>query len=314
MKHIFIINPNAGKGHAYNSVMPKLNEALESRNIDYVVYVSKSSEDTSDYCRKWAESGEYVRIYACGGDGTVYDVVNAIYGYDNVEFAAIPLGSGNDFIRMFGTKEQFADIGAQIDGTTVKIDAIRCGERIAVNQCSMGLDAEVCAKQSDFKKIPWLTGESAYMASLLYCLWNKRRNKFSVVADDGEPLDGEFLLAVCLNGRYYGGGFMAGPYAVPDDGLLDFCIIRTMSIPKFLPRISQYKNGKHYKWCETNYIRGRKLTVRSEIPAAVNVDGETDMAKEVTFEVLPGAFNFVIPASSSYIEDRKSGLVSDKIG
>lgn len=314
MKHIFVINPNSGKGHAYDIVMPKLNAALEGRELDHVIYVSKSSEDTSDYCKKWAASGEKIRIYACGGDGTIYDVVNAVYGFDNVEFAAIPLGSGNDFVRMFGTKEQFTDIGAQIDGTPIKIDAIRCGDRIAVNQCSMGFDAEVCVKQADFKKIPWLTGESSYMASVLYCLWNKRKNKFKVIIDDGEELDGEFLFSVCTNGRYYGGGFMAGPYAVPDDGLLDFCIIRTMSIPKFLPKISQYKKGKQCDWVETKYLRGKKLTIKSEILAAVNIDGETDMEKEVTFEVIPSAFNFVIPSTSSYIEDRKNGVVSDKIG
>ena len=168
MKHLFLINPNAGKGKAFETVMPKIKEATAERNMDYKVYVSKSSQDTHDYCKKIGESGEKTRIYACGGDGTIYDIVNAIYGYNNVEFAAVPLGSGNDFIRIFGTKEQFMDIGAQIDGTAIKIDAIKCGDRIAVNQCSMGFDAEVCSKQADFKKLPWLTGESAYTASLFY--------------------------------------------------------------------------------------------------------------------------------------------------
>ena len=129
MKHLFLINPNAGKGKAFETVMPKIKEATAERNMDYKVYVSKSSQDTHDYCKKIGESGEKTRIYACGGDGTIYDIVNAIYGYNNVEFAAVPLGSGNDFIRIFGTKEQFMDIGAQIDGTAIKIDAIKCGDR-----------------------------------------------------------------------------------------------------------------------------------------------------------------------------------------
>lgn len=314
MKHLFIINPNAGKGKAFETVMPKIKEATTARNVDYKVYVSSSPQDTHDYCKKIGESGEDVRIYACGGDGTIYDIVNAIYGYDNVQFAAVPLGSGNDFIRLFGTKEQFADIGAQIDGTAIKIDAIKCGDKIAVNQCSMGFDAEVCSKQSEFKKIPWLTGESAYTASLVYCLKSKTANRFTVTIDDGEPITDDFVFAFCGNSRFYGGGYQAAPYAVPDDGLLDFSIVRAMKIPRLISQIGNYKKGRHFKWPETTYVRGKKMTVHSDIPASVNVDGECDLVTDSTFEIIPSAFNFVIPTSSSYIEDRKSGIISDEIG
>ena len=314
MKHLFLINPNAGKGKAFETVMPKIKEATAERNMDYKVYVSKSSQDTHDYCKKIGESGEKTRIYACGGDGTIYDIVNAIYGYNNVEFAAVPLGSGNDFIRIFGTKEQFMDIGAQIDGTAIKIDAIKCGDRIAVNQCSMGFDAEVCSKQADFKKLPWLTGESAYTASLFYCLKSKTSNRFTITIDDGEPITDNFVFAFCGNSRFYGGGYQAAPYAVPDDGLLDFSIVRAMKIPRLVTQIGNYKKGRHFKWPETTYVRGKKMTVHSDIPASVNVDGECDFVTDSTFEIIPSAFSFVIPTTSSYIEDRKSGIISDEIG
>lgn len=314
MKHLFIINPNAGKGKAFDTVMPLIKKACANRNIDYEVYVSSSSEDTCEYCRRMSASGEKIRFHACGGDGTVYDVVNAIGGCDNVEFAVIPLGSGNDFIRLFGTKEQFMDIDAQIDGTAIKIDAIKCGDQTAVNQCSMGMDAEVCAKQADFKKLPWLTGESAYTASLLYCLWTKRVNRFTVTIDDGEPITDDFIFAFCGNSRFYGGGYQAAPYAVPEDGLLDFCLVKTMKIPRLLSQIGNYKKGKHFNWPETTYIRGKKMTVHSDVPASVNVDGECKMVTDSSFEIVPSAFNFVIPATSSYIEDRASEKISDEIG
>lgn len=314
MKHLFIINPNAGKGKAFETVMPKIKEATAEKNMDYKVYVSKSSQDTHDYCKKIGESGEKTRIYACGGDGTIYDIVNAIYGYNNIEFAAVPLGSGNDFIRLFGTKEQFADIGAQLDGTAIKIDAIKCGDRIAVNQCSMGFDAEVCSKQADFKKIPWLTGESAYTASLVYCLKSKTSNRFTVTIDDGEPITDNFVFAFCGNSRFYGGGYQAAPYAVPDDGLLDFSIVRAMKLPRLITQIGNYKKGRHFKWPETTYVRGKKMTIHSDTPASVNVDGECDLVTDSTFEIIPSAFSFVIPTTSSYIEDRKSGTISDEIG
>lgn len=314
MKHLFVINPIAGKGKGFDIIMPKIKESLSGRDIDYEIYVSGSPEDTVSYTREWASKGDPVRVYACGGDGTLYNVINGVYGYDNAEFAAVPLGSGNDFVRFFGTKEGFTDIDAQIDGTAVKIDGIKCGDKVAINQCSMGMDAEVCAKQRDFKKLPLLSGESAYTAALLYCLKNKRQNRFTITIDDGEPIEKDVLFAFCGNSRFYGGGYMAGPFAVPDDGLLDFSVIETMKLPRLLREINNYKAGRHYKWKETTYLRGKKMTVRSEKQAAVNIDGECEFATECTFEVIPGAFNFVVPTTSSYIEDRRSGRISDKIG
>lgn len=314
MKHLFVVNPKAGKGRAYGELRPRLKASVENRDIDYELYVSKSTEDTAEYCRKWAETGKKIRFYACGGDGTIYDVVNAIYGYDNVEFAAVPLGSGNDFIRLFGSREDFLDIDAQIDGTPIKIDAIKCGDRIAVNQCSMGMDAEVCAKQSDFKKIPLLSGDKAYTAALLYCAVKKRENEFTVTIDDGKPFSGKFLFAVCGNSRYYGGGYQATPYALPDDGLLDFSIIDTLTLPDLLRKAGVYKKGNHYDWKQTLYVRGKKMTVHSDEPAALNVDGECDIVNDCTFEILPEAFTFVVPSNSSYFADKESGKLNNLIG
>lgn len=314
MKHIFVINPVAGKGKGKDIILPKIEKVISERELDAEIHIGEAPGDISAYCKERAASGEHIRIYACGGDGTICEVVNAIYGYDNVEFTSVPLGSGNDFIRLFGTKEQFADLDAQIDGTVIKIDAIKCGNRIAVNQCSMGMDAEVCAKQSDFKKMPVFSGESAYTAALLYCLWTKRRNHFTVTIDDGEPIEKDFVFAYCGNSRFYGGGYKAGPYALPDDGLLDFAMVETMNIPRLITRIGEYKKGLHFKWNETTYLRGKKMNVKSSIPAAVNIDGECEIATESTFELIENAFNFVIPKTSTYVADRKSGKLNNKIG
>lgn len=314
MKHVFIINPAAGKGKAESMIRPEVEKAAKERNIDYEIVVTKSSDDAKQKCKTLAQSGEHIRIYACGGDGTVCDVVNAIYGYDNIEFAVIPLGSGNDFTRFFGSREAFTDIAGQLEGTAVKIDAIKCGDFIAVNQCSMGFDAEVCIKQGTFKKMPVFTGETAYMAALVNCLFSKRSSHLRITIDDKDVYDGNFIFAYCGNGRFYGGGFQPGPYALPDDGYLDFSIIREMKFFKFLSKIGEYKEGKHYPWPETTYVRGKKMVVRADKESAVNLDGECKTAVECTFEIIENAFNFVIPSGSTYIEDRKSGKINNKIG
>ena len=113
-----------------------------------------------NYCREHAKSGEALRFYACGGDGTLYEVVNGAYGYPNCEVAVIPLGSGNDLSACSAQRSSSAMSRLRSRVYPVELDAIKCGDKIAINQCSMGMDAEVCAKQSYFKKMPLMTGET----------------------------------------------------------------------------------------------------------------------------------------------------------
>lgn len=178
MKHIFIVNPTSGKGGTVKKFIPTLEQYIKDHpELDAEIYVTEFSGDGMRYVKQRAKTGENIRFYACGGDGTLYEVINGSYKYPNTEFAVIPLGSGNDFIRILGDKKDLVDIDAQVNGTVTKFDLIKAGDRVAINQCSMGLDAEICAKQADMKKIPGVNGEAAYTVSLFYCL-AKRLNSY----------------------------------------------------------------------------------------------------------------------------------------
>lgn len=152
MKHIFIINPTAGKGKAAKKIIPVINSYCKTHKLDAQLYVTKFSGDGMKYVEEIAKRGEPVRFYSCGGDGTLYEVVNGAYKYPNAEVACLPLGSGNDFARLFGKRENLTSLDSQVNGSVHKLDLIKCGDKVAVNQCSMGIDAEVCAKQAYFKK------------------------------------------------------------------------------------------------------------------------------------------------------------------
>lgn len=315
MKHIFVINPAAGKGKSLGMIRPKIQEYCTQHGLDYHIYVTARAEDGMEFVRSMAKSGEHMRIYACGGDGTIYEVVNGAYGFDNVEIAAIPLGSGNDFIRIFGKREDFLDIDVHVNGTPTKLDAILCGGRVAVNQCSMGLDAEICAKQANFKKLPAMNGESAYTASLAYCIMKKLDSRFTVKVDGNEPFTSDVLFCLCGNARWYGGGYMGAPRAIPDDGLLDFIIVRRdMSRFRLFSLVNDYKNGRHLSWDRTTFIRGKRLEITSEKPAAVNVDGECEYVTHSVFEIAEKAVNFVVPLNSTYFEDMRRDREAEEKG
>lgn len=305
MKHIFVINPAAGQGKALDFIRPKIEWVCKKYNLDYEIYVTEKKGDGIEYVDNMSRTGEEIRFYACGGDGTLYDVVNGAFGYPNVQVAVIPLGSGNDFIRLFGTKDEFMVLEDVVNGVPVSLDVIKCGNEIAINQCSMGMDAEVCAMQGKIKKLPLVTGEGAYYIGCLYAIVRKFKNRFTVTIDDQEPFTKDCLFCFCGNSRWYGGGFKAAPNAQPDDNLLDFVIVEaSVSRAKLVTLLNKYKRGEHLDWDITTFKRGRKLTIHSDKPAAVNVDGETKYVTDTSFEIIDNGIVFVVPAKSEFLKER----------
>lgn len=308
MKHVFVINPAAGQGKALDFIRPKIEWVCKKYDLEYEIYITEKKGDGIEFVSNRCKSGEALRFYACGGDGTIYEVVNGAFGFPNAEFAAVPLGSGNDFIRLFGTKEEFMILEDQVNGVAVPLDVIKCGNEIAVNQCSMGMDAEVCAMQGKIKKAPLVTGEGAYYIGCLYALARKFKNRFTIQIDDQEPFTRDCLFCVAGNSRWYGGGFMAAPLAQPDDGLLDFIIVESkMTRIKLTSLLNKYKRGEHLNWDITDFRRGKKLVIHSDKPAAVNVDGETKYVTDTSFELIEKGITFVVPAKSAFLKER--GLI-----
>lgn len=306
MKHIFLINPAAGKkGNSESIIRPQIEDYCGKNGLDYEIYVTKCQGDAQNYCAERAKSGEVLRFYACGGDGTLYEVVNGVFGNPNCEVAVIPMGSGNDFIRLFGTKEQFCNVEAQVTGIPVELDVVKCGDKIAINQCSMGMDAEVCAKQSSFKKLPLVNGEMAYFLAAIEALFKKLGHNFTIKIDDNEPFEDNVLFCVAGNSRWYGGGFMAAPLAWPDDGKLDFVIVRLdRGRLRLAPLLQKYKKGQHLGLPMTKYINGSRLEIHSDVPAAVNIDGECEYVNDAVFEIVPKAIKFVVPQFSEFHKGR----------
>lgn len=302
MKHYFIVNPVSGKGKASKAFIPTIEEYIKKNNLDAEIYVTKEFRDGQRFVEEIAKKGERVRFYSCGGDGTLYEVVNGCYKYPGCEVACIPLGSGNDFIKLFGAT---TDLDEHVNGVPTKLDLIFTDGQVAINQCSMGIDAEVCAKQAEFKKLPFVSGKAAYDLSLVYCMAGKLKSEFKVTVDD-EVFEGTYLFCYVGNSRWYGGGYKAAPLAEPADGLIDVVMIKLdRSRLKLLPLISKYKAGEHLDWDITTFRRAKHVKVESKKTAAVNVDGECAYVTEREFRMLEGAITFVVPKNSQYLKDRQ---------
>ena len=144
MKHLFIVNPVAGGKDRREYVTEQARRALEGSEDAYEVYVTTAPMDACAKIAAEAASGEELRVYACGGDGTLNECVNGAVGHANVAVTHFPCGTGNDFIKMFGEeKERFFDLAELVRGEVRPLDVMECCGRYAINICSVGIDARI---------------------------------------------------------------------------------------------------------------------------------------------------------------------------
>lgn len=307
MRHVFILNPVAGKNKAALALRGKIDAYFASHpEQEYSVYltdgVGAATRIASEECRK----GD-VRLYACGGDGTLQEVANGIpVGASDIEVTVIPCGSGNDYVRAFDGADAFLNLEDLISGEAVSVDAIDCGDRVSLNIASMGLDASVGQKMQRYKKWPGVSGSMAYNIAVVDAICHPIGVEMQIEMETDQGTvrrDGRFLMALAANGRFYGGGYQGAPTAVTDDGLLEFVMVKKISRFEIPLVLGKYKAGEHkgVKCIET--IRGKSMHVRAAKPMACNIDGECFTTNEVSFSVLPCAYRFVLPAS--IVEKRK---------
>ena len=301
MTHLFIINPAAGSRDRTEEYTQKIRESCEKRRLTYRIEVSRAPGDCRRMARAAAETGEELRIYACGGDGTLNEVADGAAGFPNVSVTVFSGGSGNDFVKIFDDPQAFYDLERLLDCEETAFDLIRCNDTRALNICSVGLDARIGTDVSNYKRLPLLHGFRAYVASTAVNLIKGIAEHY-VVEIDGQTLDGEFTFVCACNGRYYGGGFNPVPEADPTDGLLEVLLVKKVTRLQVPGLIGKYKNGRYRELPETlvSHYRTRSLTIRCDDTVSVNVDGECLRAKDVELAIAEEKLRFFYPRGLSF--------------
>ncbi len=295
MKHLFIINPAAGSRNQTESYRKKIADACEKRGLEYAIEVSGAPGQCRKIARRAAKTGEECRIYSCGGDGTMNEIIGGVAGYNNVAVTMFAGGSGNDFIRIFDEPEVFRDLERLLDAEEVTFDLIRVNEDYSLNICSVGLDARIAADVANYKRLPLLSGFRAYAASTVINLF-KGISEHYLVQINGEQIDGKKTLICVCNGRFYGGGFNPVPEADPTDGKLDVLVIEKVNIFQVAKVIGKYKNGQYQELPHlVRHISADRLKILCERETSVNLDGELRMAKEVEIALAEEKIRFFYP-------------------
>ena len=298
MKHIFIINPAAGKSDKTAEYTAKIEQSCTG--LDYEIAVSQGPGDCTRIAREAARTGEAVRLYACGGDGTLNEVVCGAAGYDNAAVTCYVGGSGNDFVKSFSDREAFRDLDRLLDAETALFDLIDCSGHLALNIGCVGLDSRIGAEMAAFKRLPLVSGSMAYILSTAVNLF-KGISEHYVVELEGETIDSEQTFICVGNARWYGGGFYAIPDAEPDDGKLDVLLVRKLRLSQIPAALAKYKSGRYKELGDlVRHFRTDSIRIRCDRPSPVNLDGEIVLEQDVTMKIADKKVRFFYPRGLTY--------------
>ncbi len=298
--------------------IPKIKEVARELKIEYEIHETLRVGHATEITENIAKKGEDATFYACGGDGTLNEVFCGAYKYKNAYVSSVPCGSGNDYVKNFGSVKSFKDIKDLIQGKALKVDLVQVNDRICNNITSMGLDANVALTMLKYKNLPLISGKLAYNLAILTEVLKPLSYNFKMKIDD-EDLQGKYLLAAVCNGKTYGGGINASRFSNLHDGMLDIIFVNTISKFKIATVISDYKAGTHME-SDTqvredlkeiiNYRRCKEITIENvgNKEIVINIDGEILKMNKFSAKVMPSAANFVIPKSVYGVYIYKSGL------
>ncbi len=300
MTHLFIINPAAGSRNRTQEYSEVIHTLCRARGLTYDIRVSTAPGECTRFAREAAETGEEYRIYACGGDGTLNEVMAGAAGFENTAITVYSGGSGNDFVKIFDDPKAFFDLERLREAEEATLDLIDCYGDLSLNICSAWLDARIGTDVSNYKRLPLLTGFRAYAASTVVNVIRGVHEHY-VVEVDGETVDGDQTMICICNGRYYGGGFHAMPDADPTDGKLDVLLVKGISRLQVAGVVGKYKDGKYKELGDiARYFKTDRVVIRCDKPTAIQLDGELRMAQTMEFKVSDKKLRFFYPKGLSY--------------
>jgi len=301
MKHLFIINPAAGQRESTE----RLEAQIRALPVDWEIVYTANPGDATRFAHNAAETGELVRIYGCGGDGTLNEVVNGAAGFDNAAVTNVPTGSGNDYLKIFGpeNKQRFADLKALTEGPQAAMDLIDCNGRLGIGVVCAGVDARIADDVDRYKRLPLIRGLGAYILSLIVNVLFKGITRPCLV-DAGElHYEGETSIICVCSGRYYGGGFMPVGDNMPDDGQIETLIVPKVGVLTFARLVGAYAKGRFKEFPNLIWPRkDKEITFASEDQREVVacVDGEIMKDHRFTVKLSDKKVNFFYPGDLSY--------------
>jgi diacylglycerol kinase family enzyme len=300
MRHLFIINPEAGS-ISLADVLNEIHTFFYNYPTveEYTIHVTRWKRDAVGYIRRFVGlSREMTRVYAVGGGGTLYEALNGIAGLPNAQTAFYPAGKENAILYSFGPDAVplFSSLRNLVFSSTKSIDLQRVGENYCLQDCLLGAEAEVYQQGYRIAERFRLPRTLCYYSWAAGKLLTKKICRNYRINADGTDLSGDYISILVANFPTYSGNWWAAPEAVIDDGLIDCYFVKRIPPLYILQVMNDYLSGRGYKWPQyVSHTRCKKLSVSSDEYITISADGEIRYAREIEFEMLKKAMDFVVP-------------------
>lgn len=288
MKRIhLIVNPVSGRGAGARAV-PEIERLLTAHGVQATFSFTGNHGDALPLAAHAVKDGADI-VAAVGGDGTINEVINGLRGSTAV-LGIIPVGSGNDFVKVLGVPADLAAaVNLLVTGSVRRVDLGEVNGRLFANSLALGIDGAVAGTMN---RARWLPPGLAYHFGVIFNVLFFRNVGVTWRSDSGEG-HLRVNLASVMNGSTYGGSYQVAPPASIEDGLLDLVIVGDYGIPGRIMHLPKLKKGKHLGLSRVLHRRVAELEIRADRAIPVAVDGELiDVGLPGTslrIRILPGA-------------------------
>lgn len=285
VKWFVVINPISGSGKGLDD-FPLISKLLRDNGIRCESVFTEHKHHATELTVSAINAG-YRHIIVIGGDGTLHEVVNGLFiqkmvAPDQITIAVIAVGTGNDWIRMFGIPKRYSEAIRAIkegytflqDVASVEYEESRYRQmRHMANVAGLGFDAAVIRRCMEMRN-NGVKGASLYIRALISTFFRYKPTGVKVWIDD-RLVYNNLLFSIAIGvGKYNGGGIQQLPQAVADDGLLDITIIRPLHWWNIIFRLKRLFNGSIYTIGHVLHAQGRKVRIESSPESLLEIDGE----------------------------------------
>lgn len=298
---VFLVNPASANGSTGRR-WPELARRAAAAGLEGDTRFSERPGHLAELARE-AALGGVERLVVVGGDGSVNEVANGLVGLSRQpEVAIVPRGTGWDFSRTFGVPRAVDEaVRVALEGEVRTIDLGRAsyrawdgsdGSAVFANVASAGMSGAIAKRANETTKA--LGGKASYLWAIFAVFSGWQASEIEVAVDD-ERRAGRMFDVVVANGRFFGGGLEICPDAEPDDALFDVLTIGDVTRRDLVLTVPKMYRGAHLPHPKAELLRGTRVTVASDAPLPIELDGEQPGTTPVTFDVVPRAFRLRVP-------------------
>jgi len=312
MKHVFVFDPKAFHNQQWkmDGILDNIGQFFRTQDRpDFSIQISRYRRNAIVLIQEEinkANPGDIVRVYAVGGEEILYDCLNAVAHFPNVQLTAVPHGESCDFLHIFGEGkvESFRDIPALVRSDSIPTDIMRWDVNYALNSCYIGL---VSATSSKFRTLKTKMGKGSFFIfskvssffNYIFTAFDKEitSQRYYVVIDD-KDYSGNYSMIHVANGPFFAGKKTGAPDATPDDGLLDVTMIKSAGPIGTMLSTRKYSRGKHVK--NSISVQAKKITIKSEKQMWIQMDNEYFQDTSIDINIVHHALQMVVPENLSY--------------